>query len=103
MPRGSSKIFCLGLALLFLLLAAELSNLFSPRRRLGAEPSKEAELALSLENLFSSVAESVRLSVVSIGTTSHPKEAAFKADEGPDEDSSQEAIGSGFIIDSRGY
>ena len=108
MTRGSSKILCLGLALLlFLLLATELSNLFSPRRRLGAEPSKEAELALSLENLFSSVAESVKLSVVSIGTTSHPKEAAFKADdkadEGPDEDSNQEAIGSGFIIDSRGY
>jgi serine protease Do len=92
------------LALLFsLLLAADLRELFSPRRHLEAEPTKEAELAVSLESLFSSVAESVRLSVVSIGTTSRPKETSFKIDDPAAEDSDQESIGSGFIVDSRGY
>src|SRR5215470_140261 len=56
MRNSSALAFTLGLAssLLFLL---GLRDLLDPERRIKAEPTKESQLAIDLENLFSSVAE----------------------------------------------
>ena len=61
------------------------------RPLLNAAPSRERELAVSLERLFADVAERVKRCVVSV-------DASPRGQRG-----TKPAIGSGFIIDSRGF
>ncbi len=77
-------------------------ELCGPRRELKAEPSREAQLAQELGDLFSRVAEEVKLSVVSIETQEPAAgdDRPLRVETHPSE---KESIGSGFIIDSRGY
>ena len=89
-------------AVAFLLALLVLKEVLSPSRSIRAEPSREAQLAEDLERLFANVAETVKLSVVSIGTTDAP--SASDPTEGEAAPSTTlESIGSGFIIDPRGY
>jgi serine protease Do len=67
-----------------------------------AEPAREARLADDMERLFSDVAESARAAVVSIGTYQDGKGAA-NLDEAAASSPNGQTIGSGFIIDPRGY
>ncbi len=105
----------LPLALSIFLAALVLQDLLDPRRELKAEPTREAQLAQELEDLFSRVAEEVKLSVVAIETTEGPDAAPGDGNggngngNGNDNGNGQapqaerESIGSGFVIDSRGY
>lgn len=64
-------------------------------------PAEEVQLARDLENLFSSVAESVKLSVVSI--SARDDYPSFSAPHDGTSPQGAESIGSGFIMDPSGY
>lgn len=97
--RRCTTTLLVAAALVFLTLGI-LRELDTPGRALRAEPSREAELARELEGLFSSVAEDVNRCVVSIETIEAGSGvSSFPQDRGSEADS----IGSGFIIDERGF
>lgn len=80
-----------------------LKDWVEPERSLSAYPHRESQLAQDLEDLFSRVAGDVKLSVVSVSTAHKATEVGSYPVDDPLSSSSPEAIGSGFIIDSRGY
>jgi serine protease Do len=103
--RGASLALCplaLGATLGFLV-AWCLFGVLSPQRELHADLSKEVQLERDLEDLFASVAEKVKLSVVAIGTKDSPDPSSEGESGEPGRSSGAESIGSGFIIDPRGY
>ncbi|MBI4585740.1 MAG: trypsin-like peptidase domain-containing protein [Planctomycetes bacterium] len=81
---------------------------FSPER-ISAVPEKNAEFAENLQNLFSQVADRVRPAVVAIGTTEvlqlpeSDGEIFERLFKGPSREMYRQSLGSGVIIDSRGY
>ena len=94
---------CAGLAFaLGVISYLEIRAILLPERGLRAEPAREAQLADDLEALFATAAEQVRLSVVAIGAVEDPG-AAMDEEAEIFGGLSQESIGSGFIIDTRGY
>lgn len=111
---ASASLAAIAVAFLAVVTAAVLvlGDLDAPRRDLAAEPAREAQLADDLEQLFSSVAESVRGTVVSIGTSSDADAdvgagpgagSGMGPGVGPGSGIPLESIGSGFVIDPRGY
>jgi serine protease Do len=78
-------------------------DILEPRFEVAAEPAREAQLAQELEDLFSRVAENVKLAVVAIEAESRRLAAPGTEDEDQGGDRPHESIGSGFVIDPRGY
>jgi serine protease Do len=68
---------------------------------LDATVSREAELAGDLETLFSGVAEQVKRCVVSVAVVNTTKE--LPANGAGREANGGQSVGSGFVIDPRGY
>lgn len=100
-PRAKAALLWAGAAACVLLAAGALRDLTAPSRSLEAELAKECQLADDLEQLFANVAESVSLSVVAIDTKDIEQ---GPYDLGLGEGSARlESIGSGFIVDPRGY
>ena len=101
-----SSLLALGTAAALWLLGRDIA---SPVKLLRAERLDGVDVALELDETFSSLAEEVRRSVVSIGITRESDEAVPEAgdDEGDGDTErerwEEESIGSGFIIDPRGF
>ncbi|HVR73155.1 MAG TPA: trypsin-like peptidase domain-containing protein [Planctomycetota bacterium] len=100
MRNSHRLLFAAGLSFFSGLLLREWAQ---PSRDLGAEPAREWQLARDLEDLFARVAEDVKLSVVAIDASPPPGHADSSAEGGPDHGVETESIGSGFIVDPRGY
>jgi len=109
MPRPSSrtKVIATLVALIGLCVGLTLRKPTGPQEKLKAvkaEPTREARLATELEGLFSRVAEEVKLGVIAIESVVRAEKSPFDAEASADGESPQaEAIGSGFVIDPRGY
>jgi serine protease Do len=89
------------LAALLLVLSRDLK---SPGRLLAATAARERKLAGDLDKLFAEVADDVKRCVVFIGSTKVARGVAFPAQPfGFPKGKEGESMGSGFLIDPRGY
>ena len=103
-----SSLLALGTAAALWLLGRDIA---SPVKLLRAERLDGLDVAVELDETFSSLAEEVRRSVVSIGITRESDEPAPEPGDGGNEGDAEterehweeESIGSGFIIDPRGF
>jgi serine protease Do len=108
MPRTRNRTRNVAAAVLaaaaLLAIAATVWRAAGPSLR--AEPAGGRDLARELEDLFASVAAGVKLSVVAIDSRAPVEEVSLTdppGDGGGRGGEEEESIGSGFIIDSRGY
>src|SRR5688572_1719790 len=102
-----TSLLALGAASALWLLGRDIA---SPVKLLRAERVEGVDVALELDETFSTLAEDVRRSVVSIGITRESVETDPQPVEEDEEDCErergrweEESIGSGFIIDARGF
>jgi serine protease Do len=103
-----TSLLALGAASALWLLGRDIA---SPVKLLRAERVEGVDVAVELDETFSTLAEDVRRSVVSIGITRESIEADPQPVEGDEEEDcerepgrwEEESIGSGFIIDARGF
>ena len=102
-PGIRSKVIATLAVLIGLLVGLQLRELPGPKeepKAVAVEAAPETPLATELEDLFSQVAEKVNLGVIAIESVALA-ESSHDAEGGAPPPA--EAIGSGFVIDPRGY